>query len=257
MQQLLMRQLFDIAPPSLLWCRYLSLAIATLALELGCIEIVCSAERLYLVGGLGYSSSDGIVAIDRQSVDLSPSATGFSGASLPIDDSDFSWHALAGYRLNDYFGLEAGFFDLGSFRAKPNALFAFPNEAEIGVRQIYIGARFRAPVYKKLYAAWTIGATRASFDARGNLLVEQIVLSNPPPLPPPIFITPGEPTVVGPVRPAPVINFVDPDDEYGFLLGFGFELPVTNKISLGLDYRRHDARIQTIETIDLSLILGL
>ncbi len=219
-------------------------------------ETVGAADGFYVSGGLGYASIDGAGSIDRQSAQLRPTSVSFSSESLPINDTDFDWFALAGYRFNQYVGIEAGYFDLGSYRAESNIQVRPPDLAELDIEQLYIGARFRVPVYEKLSATWSIGVSRAMFSARGALPVDGVSLIGPSiePLPLPPATPPEPPPRVIAIQPIP---FSDPGDETGFVFGFGLEYALTRKMSLGLDYRRHDVQVHKVETFDLSVLLNL
>ncbi|TAL07496.1 MAG: hypothetical protein EPO03_05085 [Porticoccaceae bacterium] len=62
----------------------------------------------YLGGGVGQSDANGINASDLNDGSLS------GGSS---DHTDVAWELFGGYRLNSHFALEAGWIDLGKFKA--------------------------------------------------------------------------------------------------------------------------------------------
>ena len=70
----------------------------------------------YFYGGFGVGQSD--ADIDKQRVSTMIEDTELTVTSLKLDESDIGYKVFGGYQFNRYFGLEAGYFDLGEFGFK-------------------------------------------------------------------------------------------------------------------------------------------
>ena len=121
-----------------------------------------------------------------------------------------------------------------SFPASPN-LFA----AALSVEEWSITAKFRKSLISDLSANWSIGVTRARFDAEGQLTVNEVVTLDP--------------LVLNTID----LPYASPDDETGFNFGLGFEWRFSERFSADIGYRRHDTRVIDVETVILQLIVAL
>lgn len=82
-----------------------------LSLLVGVLSMACAAAdetRFYLGASAAYADLDE----DRGDVERSMTDAGFA-ATARVDDTDFAWKVFAGYKLNAWFGVEAGYVDLG------------------------------------------------------------------------------------------------------------------------------------------------
>lgn len=86
-----------------------SLALIGLALAAGALApnvALAQSSGVYLGGGIGQSKArDGCGALG---------GIGFTGS---CDDTDTAWKIFGGYQINPNFAIEAGYVDLGKFRA--------------------------------------------------------------------------------------------------------------------------------------------
>lgn len=121
-----------------------------------------------------------------------------------------------------------------SFPVSPN-LFA----AALSVEEWSITAKFRKSLISDLAANWSIGVTRAQFDAEGQLTVNEIVSLDP--------------LVLNTID----LPYASPKDETGFNFGFGLEWRFSERFSADIGYRRHDTRVIDVETVTLQLIVTL
>ncbi|MCZ6802672.1 MAG: outer membrane beta-barrel protein [Proteobacteria bacterium] len=71
---------------------------------------VSAEEKGFFIGGsIGYSSID---TLSESDVNATLAAGGITATSS-VDDSDLGWKIFGGYNLNQYFGVEVGYVDLG------------------------------------------------------------------------------------------------------------------------------------------------
>ena len=111
--------------------------------------------------------------------------------------------------------------------------------AALSIEEWSIAAKFRKSLIADLSANWSIGITRAQFDAEGQLTLNEIVTLNP---------------LVLNTRNLP---YASPDDETGYNFGFGFEWRFSERFAADIGYRRHDTRALDIETVILQLTVTL
>ena len=126
---------------------------------------------------------------------------------LAFDDDDTGITAALGYQFVDFFALELGYQDLGSFQARApifNAFGSLPIPATIDASAVSLGAQFGFPLTERLRATWHLNVIRADFEAGGEAVIGFLV--GPVPGPPGNII---------------VIPYADPDDETGYGFGFG------------------------------------
>ena len=87
-------------------------ALAALLLGAGSVAGECKSVAepgLYIGGSIGYSTAD----IDQKAIENG--LCGGSCASYSDDEQDLGFKAFAGYLFNNYFAVEAGYFNVGTF----------------------------------------------------------------------------------------------------------------------------------------------
>ena len=70
-------------------------------------------EGGYYYGGLSLGQSR--AKIDEERITASLLAAGFSATNFTRNETDTAYKLFGGYQFNRYFGIEAGYFDLGKF----------------------------------------------------------------------------------------------------------------------------------------------
>lgn len=155
-----------------------------------------------------------------------------------FDDDDTGWAAALGYRFTDYFAMEVGFEELGTFQAKaqltgtPEAV-ALP--LTIDASGFSLAAQFGYPLSERLRATWHLGVVRAGFDAEGEAVIA--------------ILGPG-PSFEGFV----VVPYVDPDDETGYRFGFGVSWAFNQHFEAELAYSHQDLQVLDFDSFALRLI---
>lgn len=194
----------------------------------------------YLGGSLGYSSVDSVA--DSQfgllfSAPLPPlslpslDAAGFD--EVPFDDDDIAWSGFIGYRLNPYLNFQLSYTDLGGFDADT---FSPDSSGTLDITEYALSAKLQYPLTARLTANWWLGLTRSTFDADGDARAVVGV--------PGVFVVVSAP-------------YTDPDDETGYLWGFGADWALTDQLSLELNYLKHEAQVLDVDTVNLGLLFAL
>ena len=199
--------------------------------------------------GVSLSQTDGLAETDV------PSATFIVGDPLdivsffpdelplngqPFDDDDSGWSAALGYQFTNYFAVELGYEDLGSFQGIAPIIGSFgalPSPATIDASGISLAAKFRVPLTERLRATWHVGLVRAEFDAGGSAAVAFF----PGPIP-------------GPPPDVMAIPFSDPDDETGYGFGFGLSWAFNRHFEAELAYSRQNLQVLDFDTFGLRLV---
>ncbi len=208
-----------------------------------------AADRgFYFGGSLGLSSVDGTADTDSTVSVIGGLPTELPINGLPFDDNDGAWSAFVGFQAFQFVGFELAYSDLGRFDSAVS-LSPIGEPLSLDIEEWSISARFRYPLGKKFYANWYAGVSRATFDVEGE--VQLLGFFGPGPLPP-FGILP--PPVIGIGQAIP---FASPDDETGFIWGFGFTWQFLEKFGVGLDYRQHKVQVQDVDTMNLTLIYSL
>lgn len=163
--------------------------------------------------------------------------------SLPIDgmpfsDDDGTWSAFAGYDINRWAGLEAGYTDLGAFRADTGARIGSETPA-ISMDSLYLAARLRYPLTNSISASWHLGITETDFDVDGSTQILVI----------------GGGIFGSPVIERIPVPFTEVDDETGYKWGFGVDWRFSRYVSAALEFTRHDVRVVDVDTFNLRLKL--
>jgi opacity protein-like surface antigen len=215
--------------------------------------------RFYLGVTAGYSSVDGLADTNANAPTLNlPDSLTLNG--VPFDDSDIAWGGFAGYQFHKYVAVELGYANLGRFRSET---LGFSEVATLESKEFSVRAKFRYPLGEKLSATWHVGLSTSSFDAEGNAAIAPGFTAVPIdprggtillPFEPPPLLPPAE--FVG-FAALPSIPFTDPEDEIGYLWGFGVNWKFSKRFSLELSYSRHDVQVLDVDTFNLGLIISL
>lgn len=116
----------------------------------------------YLGGNIGETNSN--LDVERQAV--KNTVVGTSHTLKELDDTDRGYKLFAGYQLNQYIGVEGGFFDLGDFNY---STFTSPTSTYYGkldVRGINLDLVASAPLTERLSGFLRVGVNYA--EARNN-----------------------------------------------------------------------------------------
>jgi len=220
------------------------------------------ADTFYFGANIGVSMID-----DTANATLtSSSAPGVLPDEISLDGRTFDSNETAsgifvGWNANDWLAVEFGYTDLGNtgqslpigfFGPVPlvippanfGGLIAVPasfnaNASALGVEEWFIAAKFSKSLISGVAANWSVGITRAQFDADGQLTISEIVTLNP--------------LVINRItRP-----YASPESETGFNFGFGVAWDFSDRFSADIGYRRHDTRVIDVESVMLQLIVTL
>jgi len=199
-----------------------------------------SAEpRFYAGATLGASMFDGEATSGRDFPSIEE--------GIPIDHQNFdstetAWGALLGWKVNSWLALEGGYSDLGNAGETIFVAVLLPPDGEppdivtsagvaLGIEEWHVGTRFSVPLSSRFRANWFAGFSRASFDVQG---VTPIYGFGPP-----VFA-----------------SFVSPDDQNGFVWGFGFGWKANEWLSLDLGFRRHDTQVLEVDAVSLGALFS-
>ncbi|MEM6809821.1 MAG: outer membrane beta-barrel protein [Pseudomonadota bacterium] len=116
---------------------------------------------------------------------------------------------------------------------------ALPSTSSLAVETWSVNARFRKPLGKRFSANWTVGVSRADFDAKGTFTINQIVSVNPIVTQPRSFV------------------YEDPGSDTGFRYGIGVEWALNDRFAFDLGYQRHDTQVIDLETVLAKVIVAL
>ena len=225
------------------------------------------ADTFYVGGSIGVSMID-----DTASAPLTTAVapillpSEFSLNGLAFDSNETASGVFIGWNATNWLALEFGYTDLGNTGLSlqlgffgtvsltqpivpivplppPVGIVAFSappgTNAALGIEEWSITAKFRKSLFSKLSANWSVGVTRAQFEAFGQLTINEIVSLNPP--------------VFNPVAHP----YASPETETGFNFGLGFAWDFNDRFSADIGYRRHDTRVIDAETVTLRLIFTL
>ena len=242
------------------------IAVATILVMTAPLAV---AGDFYIGAGIGVSSFDDTVNASTPpptALGEFPDEASLNGRSF--DSEETAWELAVGWNARDWISLELAYTDFGNTgqsllvgfidpaptivpAAPPlptppsfGGIAAFPTTsnafaAALSVEEWSIAAKFRKPLIHDLSANWSIGVTRARFDAEGRLTVNEIVTFNP--------------VVLNRVD----LPYASPEDETGYRFGFGFEWRFNERFSADIGYRRHDTRVLDVETVNLQLRVAL
>lgn len=227
------------------------------------------ADSFYIGGSIGVSMIDDTV----DAAITSPGQPGelpdeISINGRPFDSNETASGITIGWNANDWLAVELGYTDFGNtgqslttgffgpvplvtpleppIEIPPNfgGFVAFPislnaNAAALSVEEWSIAAKFSKTLISDLSANWSIGITRAQFDADGQLTINELVTLDP--------------LVINRIN----LPYASPENETGFNFGLGFAWRFSDRFSADIAYRRHDTRVIDVETVTLQLIVTL
>ena len=199
-------------------------------------------ERFYIGARLGMSQYDGAAdASPTSGVRAAPSSE-ISINGLPFESDETAWGMYGGWKIKDWLAVELGYNDLGNTGRETlvsfGGLAAFTTRGvAVDVEELYLASRFSLSLAAKWNANWTVGLTQTAFDTEGTL--------------PFLFIPfPGSPISGQP------ISYASPDDETGFIWGFGFGWTISDRWGLDIGYRQHDTQVFDVDTFAVSVLLS-
>jgi opacity protein-like surface antigen len=210
------------------------------------VSLVISMGDMTAVAGgfyLGLNAGASSVSGQAETTSTAPSMglpTSLSLNGVPFDDSDMAWGALVGYQFPKYVAIEGGYTNLGTFRSEQlfNFFLGAPGSTpSLESKEFSVRSRVRFPLTEKWSATWHLGLSVSSFEAGGSLPLTTVPF---PPL--------GSPTQ---------IPFSDPKNEIGYLWGFGVNWGFSKRVSLDLNYSRHDVQVLDVDTFNLGFIFSL
>ncbi len=241
-------------------------ALGVAALIVGPLAV---ADDFYIGGSVGVSVYDDTAETAIPSpVGLGELPDEISLNGRRFDSNETALGITIGWNANDWLSVELGYTDLGNTgQGLPTAFFSttpivspaapplpvrpniggiltypissIPFAAALDVEEWSIAAKFRKSLISELSANWSVGVTRASFDAEGRLTINEVVTFNP--------------LVLNRVD----LPYASPKDETGYRFGFGFDWRFGERFSADIGYRRHDTRVIDVESVVLQLIVTL
>lgn len=121
---------------------------------------------------MGLSVGESRSRMDTQRIADQLSGTPFGASQVSTDLRDTAFKAFGGYQFNKYFGLEAGYFDLGHFNFKADGTSAGLLDARFQVQGLNFDAVGSLPMGDKWTGSARIGAqaarTNANFISSGS-----------------------------------------------------------------------------------------
>lgn len=125
----------------------------------------------YVGGNIGRSKAK----IDDKDITAQLLGGGFTSASIKDDDRDTGYKVFGGYRFNQNFALEGGYFDLGEFGFKATTVPAGTLRGNIKLKGVNLDAVGILPLTEKFSAFGRIGVNyaraRDSFTGTGAVVV--------------------------------------------------------------------------------------
>lgn len=195
-----------------------------------------AADRFYVGARLGMSQYDGTADANPSTATSSAPPSEISISGLPFESDETAWGVHGGWRIRDWFALELGFNDLGNTGRETfvafNGVSAFTTSGvAVDVEEIYLASRFTLSLPGKWNANWTLGITQTTFDTAGAI-------------PSFLFTFP----FLGTPLSRQLIPYAPPDDETGFIWGFGFGWDISERWGLDIGYRQHDTQVFVVDT---------
>ena len=122
----------------------------------------------YAGAGVGRSKA----SIDEERIIASLRANGATGVAIRSDERDTAYKLFIGKQLNQYFALEAGYFDLGKFGFNASTTPAGTINGEVGFRGFNLDLVGQVPLSQRFSVYGRLGANyaKASADFSGNRL---------------------------------------------------------------------------------------
>lgn len=125
----------------------------------------------YLGANVGQSRAN----IDDARITRSLLGSGFSSVVIENDERDIGYKVFGGYRINQNFAVEGGYFDLGKFDFKASTVPAGTLNGDIKLRGFHIDALGMLPLTEKFSVFGRVGVNyaeaRDSFTGTGQVLV--------------------------------------------------------------------------------------
>lgn len=124
----------------------------------------------YIGGGVGESRAN----INEEDISNSLSGSGFTTSAFTEDEYDGAYKLFGGYQFNDYFSLEAGYFDLGDFGFQATTIPAGTLSGDIALKGLNFDLVGSIPFTEKLSAFGRVGLsytkTKDSFSGTGAVV---------------------------------------------------------------------------------------
>lgn len=189
----------------------------------------------------------GGIALGQPAIDTGarpvPTAGSFFGPpgtlsvdTMSIDDHDTAYAAFAGIQFMRYFGVEAGYWNHGTFASNTTST----DTGTLDIKEFYIGGTFRYPFANRFALIGAVGISRAEFTAHGWGTAR---------------VPPGSPTIL----PVPIPDTLDvvyeqPDDETGGYWNAGVSLQLTGTLEASLSYGVRDLNVAKVKLPAISLL---
>lgn len=201
-----------------------------------------AAESFYVGARLGTSQYDGTADASRSTAVSPAPPSQISISGLPFESDETAWGVYGGWRIKDWLALELGFNDLGNTGRETfvafNGVGAFTTRGvAVDVEEMYLASRFTLSLPGNWNANWTVGITRATFDTAGAI---------------PLLVFP----IFAPPPPQQLIPYASPDDETGFIWGFGFGWDISDQWGLDIGYRQHNTQVFDVDTFVIGALFS-
>jgi opacity protein-like surface antigen len=157
-----------------------------------------------------------------------------------FDDNNTAWAAAIGYQFTNYFAVELGYEELGTFQATARLISTpqtLPAPVTLDAGGLSLAAQFGYPLSERLRATWRLSVVRAQFDVEGDVTLGILVGPFP-----------------GPTSYVVVLPYADPEDETGYGLGFGLSWAFNKHFEVELAYNRQDLRVLDFDSVGLRFI---
>ena len=149
------------------------LALAALGSLIAATALPALAQDSYFYGGAALGQSRARIDADRISAGLL--GLGLNTTSMARDEKDTAYKLFGGYQFNRYFGLEAGYFNLGEFSFTATTQPAGTLDGRIRVQGLNLDLVGTLPLTERLSAIGRVGAqhaqTRDRFSGSGAVYV--------------------------------------------------------------------------------------
>lgn len=147
------------------------LGLASLG-ALAALPTLAQDDRYYY-GGLSVGRSRS--SLDESAIVASRLPPGVAATAIASDDKDSGYKLFGGYRFSPHLGVEAGYFDLGTFKMRAATAPAGTLDGRIEVQGINLDLVGTVPLSERLSALARIGAqyarTRSDFSGDGAAVV--------------------------------------------------------------------------------------
>jgi len=110
---------------------------------------------------VGANIGQSLAKIDNTRITGSLLGNGFSSATIDDDDRDTGYKFFGGYRFNQYFSMEGGYFDLGKFGFTATTVPAGTFSGSIGLKGVNLDAIGRLPITDKFSVFGRLGINNA------------------------------------------------------------------------------------------------